>query len=183
MSLTTAGVTFVLCFTRYCLPGTSGSSVIHTTIASKLRSTRGRLCGCTSTSPRLTSISSASVTVIACGGNASSRSPSCVTMRFTVLVLPEGRATTGSPGRMMPEASVPQNPRKSRFGRLTYCTGNRMSIMLRSEAMWMFSSRYISVPPSYHGMFSLRCTTFSPVRALIGTKFRSRMSSFAANSL
>ena len=58
---------------------------------------------------------------------------------------------------------MPQKPRKSRFGRLTYCTGKRRSIRLRSEAMWTFSRKCISVSPRYQGMCGLAVTTLSPI--------------------
>ena len=58
---------------------------------------------------------------------------------FTRLRLPDGRAMTSSPLRRMPDATVPAKPRKSRFGRRTYCTGKRMSSRLRSDAIWTVS--------------------------------------------
>lgn len=117
------------------MPGTSASSFIHTTIASKVWSTLGTLPGRTSMSPRLESISSSSVIVTDCGAKASSSSPSKVTMLFTRLFRREGSETISSPLRMIPEAIVPAKPRKSRFGRSTYCTGKRKSSRLRSEPM------------------------------------------------
>ena len=133
--LTAPGTTLLVCLKRYCRPGTSGSSVIQTSIASNLWSTFGALPGRTSMSPRLESISSSSVSVTDCGANASSNSPSNVTIDFTRLFLREGSETISSPLRMMPEAIVPEKPRKSRLGRRTYCTGKRKSSMLRSEPM------------------------------------------------
>ena len=41
----------------------------------------------------------------------------------TVLVFREGRTMMRSPAFTVPAATVPENPRKSRFGRLTHCTG------------------------------------------------------------
>ncbi len=63
-------------------------------------------------SPRLMSISSSSVSVTASGANASSISPSKVTISLTRLVFRDGSAITSSPLRITPEAIVPQKPRK-----------------------------------------------------------------------
>ena len=56
-------------------------------------------------SPRLMSISSSRHKATDMGANASSSSPSQVTMDFTRLVRPEGSTVTGSPRRTTPEAS------------------------------------------------------------------------------
>ena len=56
-------------------------------------------------------------------------------MLFTRLFFRDGSERTSSPVRMMPEAIVPANPRKSRFGRSTNCTGNRKSSRFLSEPM------------------------------------------------
>ena len=66
------------------------------------------------------------------------------------------------------------------WGRITYCTGNRASIRLRSEAMWTFSRWCSSGVPSYQAMLPLRCTTLSPCSADIGTNATSCTSSFIA---
>ncbi len=102
-------------------------------------------------------------------------------MDFTRDRRPEGRAITSSPRRSTPEATVPLNPRKSRFGRSTYWTGKRRSMRLRSVAMLTVSRWFSSVAPSYQGMCSLRSTTLSPLRAERGMKWMSPTSSFAAN--
>ena len=90
------------------------------------------------------------MSVTDCGANASSSSPSNVTIDFTRLVLREGSAITLSPLRIRPEATVPQKPRKSRFGRLTNCTGKRKSIRLRSrgdvDVLQMMHQRRALVP-------------------------------------
>ena len=86
-------------------------------------------------SPRLESISSSSVSVTDCNANASFNSPSNVTMLFTRLFFRDGSETISSPVRTIPEAIVPANPRKSRFGRTTSCTGNRRSSRFLSEPM------------------------------------------------
>ena len=69
------------------------------------------------------------------GAKASSRLPSKVTISLIRDVWRLGRIVTSSPGRMVPEAIVPQNPRKFRCGRLTNCTGKRKSRRLRSLSM------------------------------------------------
>ena len=60
----------VVCLMKNDLFMSIGSSSIHTSMASKLRPTTGRLSGCTSISPRDTSISSSSVSVTDWGGKA-----------------------------------------------------------------------------------------------------------------
>ena len=46
-------------------------------------------------------------------------------MRATLLVRPDGRMRTGSPGCTVPASISPAKPRKSRSGRLTHCTAMR----------------------------------------------------------
>jgi len=133
-------------------------------------------------SPRLESISSSSVSVTDCGAKASVSSPSNVTMLFTRLFFRDGRLITSSPCRMMPEAIVPEKPRKSRFGRSTSCTGKRKSSRLRSEPMYTVSSSGSSGEPVYQGMFGLGATTLSPLRAEIGMKWTSGSSRRPAKS-
>jgi hypothetical protein len=70
-----------------------------------------------------------------------------------------------------PLARVPAKPRKFRFGRLTYCTGKRRSVKLRSADSTV-SRISISDWPVYHGERSLWFTTLSPLSADIGTKCR-----------
>ncbi len=161
------------------MPTSSGWSSIHTTIASKAWATRGWLSDRTIMSPRLASTSSARVSVADIGANASSTGPSGPSTCLTVVVFREGSTVTSSPGRTTPEASVPANPRKSRFGRETSCTGKRMSTRLRSLPMNTVSRMCISVPPSYQGVCSLGFTTLSPSSADIGTKRMSGRSSFS----
>ncbi|MCY1533572.1 hypothetical protein D9M68_689090 [compost metagenome] len=91
-------------------------------------------------------------------------------MDLTLLPLPDGRTTTSSPLRTMPLARVPAKPRKLRFGRLTYCTGKRRSVKLRSPATSTVSRISINDWPSYQGERSLLLTTLSPLSADIGTK-------------
>ena len=50
-----------------------------------------------------------------------------VMTNFTLLAVREGRMSTSSPLRMVPEAMVPAKPRKLRSGRVTYWTGKRKS--------------------------------------------------------
>ena len=135
-------------------------------------------------SPRLTSISSSSVErdrhrrerlgQLALVGDDRLDAAALVRRQHHDLVALRGRT---------PEATVPQKPRKSRFGRLTYCTGKRRSIRLRSEAMCTVSSWCSSVSPWYHGMCVLGSTTLSPFSADSGMKRRSPMSSRVAKSM
>ena len=97
----------VPCLRRYCRPGVISVSLIHTKVASMVSETRGWFAGLANTSPRLTSIWSARVSVTAMGGTASSMSPSIETMRATSVVRPDGRTTTESPGRTAPLATLP----------------------------------------------------------------------------
>jgi len=121
------------------------------------------------------------VSVTLWGACASSRSPSKVTIRFTRLFFREGRLITSSPVRTIPEAIVPEKPRKSRLGRRTSCTGKRKSSRLRSEPMYTVSRSPISGDPEYQGMLGLLVTTLSPSRAEMGRKWTSGMSSREAN--
>ncbi|MNT18362.1 hypothetical protein D3C72_1535560 [compost metagenome] len=93
-------------------------------------------------------------------------------MDLTRLLLPDGSTTISSPLCTTPLARVPAKPRKFRFGRLTYCTGKRKSVKLRSAATSTVSRISISAGPVYHGERSLRLTTLSPLSADIGTKCR-----------
>ena len=56
---------------------------------------------------------------------------------------------TSSPGRTTPEAIVPAKPRKSRSGRITYCTGKRKSIRFRSDGDVHGLEESSSVSPAY----------------------------------
>ena len=58
-------------------------------------------------SPRETSTSSSSRSVTDSGGNASSSSPSKVSMPAMRVVRPDGSTTTSSPARNTPEATSP----------------------------------------------------------------------------
>ena len=91
----------------YCLPGSSGESLIQIRCASKMRPTLGARSGCTSRSPRLMSISSSSVSVTAMSASASRRSPSNRTMWRTRLSRRDGTAMIGSPTATRPAAMVP----------------------------------------------------------------------------
>ena len=82
--------------------------------------------------------------------------------------MPEGAITTGSPARIVPLAIVPAKPRKSRLGRLTHCTGIRNGRDWSSRSTSTVSRYPISVGPWYHGITSLRTSTFSPFSAEAG---------------
>src|SRR6187402_2455886 len=102
-------------------------------------------------------------------------------MDFTVLVLPEGKDLMVSPTLTIPEATLPQKPRKSKFGRLTYCTGKRKSVKFLSAATGTDSKISIKVWPLYQGARSERLTTLSPSNAEIGTKKIFSVPNFSAN--
>ena len=57
--------------------------------------------------------------------SARSSSPPGPMIVLIVALRPEGRAAISSPGLALPQTMVPEKPRKSRFGRLTHCTGMR----------------------------------------------------------
>ena len=96
-------------------------------------------------------------------------------MRSTFALRPEGRAVMVSPGRMVPEAIWPANPRKVWSGRSTRCTGKR------NGAVRVFDARKASDSSSSssdgpcvprHGAWSdARCCR--PASALTGTKMAS----------
>jgi hypothetical protein len=75
-------------------------------------------------------------------------------MRATVLSRPGGQGLDLVAGRMTPEAIWPEKPRKSRFGRLTHCTGMRNGLPCRSSSTGASSSQRISGGPEYQGDFS-----------------------------
>src|ERR1035441_3109189 len=154
---------------RYPRLGSSGFWFIHTRVASNRRAACGRLPESASMSPRLTSISSSRQTATDMGANASSSSPSQVTMDLTRLVRPEGSTVTGSPLRTTPEASVPAKPRKSRLGRMTYCTGKRRSVVLMSRAMGTVSRCSNNAGPWYHGPALLEHLETVPIARDINT--------------
>jgi hypothetical protein len=114
------------------------------------------------TSPRATSISSCSVSVTASPATDTSRSPSAVTIRATRDCLPEAATTTWSPAAMRPEATVPEKPRKSRFGRFTHCTGKRNGFSAASDSMSTASRCSTSVGPCYQGVLPDFTVTLSP---------------------
>ena len=82
-------------------------SDIQDTIASTSWVADGWLCGRQIMSPRETSRSSARWTVTDIGGNASSTTPSWVSIRWMRDVAPLGSTTTSSPARTTPEATCP----------------------------------------------------------------------------
>ena len=65
---------------------------------------------------------------------------------------------------------------------MTYCTGNRTSIRLRSLAMWTFSRWCSRLGPSYQDIVSERVTMLSPLSAEMGIAVRSGMRSLLANA-
>ena len=64
---------------------------------------------------------------------------------------PTRRRRRRSPGRIDPEATVPEKPRKSRSGRLTHCTGKRKGLPARACSTSSVSRYSISVRPVVPG--------------------------------
>ena len=83
----------------------------------------------------------------------------------------------------MPDATLPQNPLKSRFGRSTYCTGKRKSLKLLSLSIWTVSRKSSKESPSYHGVLSDLSTTLSPSSADSGIQVTSGIPKGATNFL
>src|SRR5690606_29332342 len=98
----------VVCFMSSRLRGGSRRpAAIQQTIASISWATCGWLCGRQIMSPREMSRSSANRSVTDMGGNASSTGPSNVSIPVIVVVRPEGRWSTSSPGFSTPPATCP----------------------------------------------------------------------------
>ena len=135
-------------------------------------------------SPRLQSTSSVKVSVTDWPAVATARSPSAVTIRATVVLLPEGEMRTASPGRTWPPAIWPAKPRKSRSGRFTHCTGIRKGPAARRSSSTCTVSRCgISAGPVYQGVASLNAVMLSPFNADIGMARKSVSPICAANWL
>ena len=88
-------------------PTFSGFSVIQHTMASRSCPEDGLLCGRQIMSPREMSMLSANRMVTDIGAKASSTGPSKVSMLAMVVVSPEGRIKTSSPGRNTPPSMRP----------------------------------------------------------------------------
>src|SRR5690554_273947 len=86
-----------------------------------------------------------------------------------LLTVPPGNTFTASPTLITPEATVPQKPRKSKLGRLTYCTGKRKSEKFLLAVSGADSNISINVGPLYQAARSEGLTTLSPSSADIGT--------------
>ncbi len=86
-------------------------------------------------------------------------------MRVTDDSLPDAATTTLSPSRIDPDTTVPEKPRKSRFGRFTHCTGKRNGFSVRLCSASTPSRYSSSVGPSYQRIRSERAVTLSPKRA------------------
>ncbi|MCY1176892.1 hypothetical protein D9M73_171800 [compost metagenome] len=128
------------------------------------------------TSPREQSTSSVSVSVTDWPATASGTSPSIATIRAMLLVRPEGRMRTVSPGFTLPLAISPEKPRKSRSGRLTHCTGMRKARACATSVSTSIVSRCsISVGPAYQGVASERVAILSPTKPDIGIAVKSVM--------
>ena len=83
-------------------------------------------------------------------------------MRLMREPLPDLATTTSSPCDTEPEAMVPAKPRKSRFGRFTYCTGKRNGPSAATSSTTTVSRCSTSVGPEYQPMRSERRATLSP---------------------
>ena len=118
-------VTCVLDLNKYWRPGIIADSCIHRTRAWNWSANEHGCSAVVMISPRETSTSSASVIVIDLPAPASDKSPPHVTILSIVDSVPLGSILTLSPGETVPLATKPENPRKSRFGLLTHCTGIR----------------------------------------------------------
>ncbi len=105
-----------------------------------------------------------------------------VTMRLTVLVRPDVATAMASPCAIRPLATVPEKPRKSRFGRLTHCTGKRNGLTVSAVSTSTVSRWPSSAGPVYQGVFALLAITLSPKRAEIGIGTMVRKPSRSANS-
>ena len=117
---------------------------------------RGRRAG-DSTSPRLMSISSASVSVTDWPATASVEVAVDGDDALHLRSLPDGSTRTAVARRDPPPTIVPAKPRKSRFGRLTHCTGMRNGTLVRrlpaiSHRFQVLEQRR----PVYHGVFGAR---------------------------
>ena len=100
----------VVCLSRYVFSGSSGRSLIHTSIASKRAATSRRSSARTSMSPRLTSISSASRSVDAHRREGAARArPSKVSIDdHAACVLPDGSTISSSPVRTHAGGDLPR---------------------------------------------------------------------------
>ena len=139
-------------------------------IASASRETSGTLAGRTNMSPRVTSISAASVSVIESPADADSKRPSMVTMLATLDRCREGNTTISSPTCTPPDAIVPLNPRNSASGRFTNWTGNRKSVRFWSPPMYIDSRMCSNDPSEYQSVLLLGWTTLSPPSAESGNE-------------
>ena len=107
-----------------------------------------------------------------------------VTSRLTVEVLPPGSTRIVSPGLTVPEEINPENPRKSRFGRFTHCTGIRNgSSWLAVTSSSTVSRCEISVGPPYQGVFSERVVMLSPMKPEIGIAVNALMPMLSAKAV
>ena len=104
-----------------------------------------------------------------CPDRASCRSPSKVETVVTCVVRADGMTLIESPGRTVPLVMSPEKPRKSRFGRLTHCTGMRNGCSSSFCSMATSSRCLSSVGPEYHGVRVEALMMLSPLRADTGT--------------
>ena len=91
-----------------------------------------------------------------------------VTMRATFAGLRDAATSRSSPTFTVPEATVPEKPRKSRFGRFTHWTGKRSGFCVRSVATSIVSRYGTSCGPVYQGICGLGVSMLSPRSADTG---------------
>ena len=105
-------------------------------------------------------------------------------MDFTVVVLPDGRTRTASPGFTLPVAISPAKPRKSRLGRLTHCTGIRNGFCASTAERTSTVSRCSTkLGPPYQGVWALGADVMlSPLNPEIGMAVKSSIPMDEANS-
>ena len=104
------------------------------------------------TSPRLASTSSAKISVTESPATASALAPPQTAISLTRLETPDGLTRTLSPGLIEPLPMRPENPRKSRFGRLTHCTGIENGCCASRFCGSTVSSHCNRLGPRYHGI-------------------------------
>ena len=86
------------------------------------------------------------------------------------------------PGAIRPAAMVPEKPRKSKSGRLTYCTAIRNAASVAAMRGAASSKAASRLPPVYHGIRSVGASTLSPATAQTGIAVTSSPPSWAAKA-
>ena len=102
-------------------------------------------------------------------------------MSLTLERLPDGMAIISSPLEIVPDAIVPEKPRKSRFGRFTHCTGKRNGVSKLARSTSTSSKNSSKAGPLYQGATLDFVVTLSPSKALTGIVIMSWKLRFLAN--